>query len=297
MKKVLTLALVFAFGSYSAISFAQQSIAPSKIVQEDFIDGSVKSDTKLPMAISGYAQEGDTPIEGVENELKLPMAISGYTQEGDTPIEGVENELKLPMAISGYTQEGDTPIEGVENELKLPMAISGYTQEGDTQMDDAENELKLPKAISGYTQEGDTQMDDAENELKLPMAISGYMQESDVIVEDSEFGDEDLPTLQQSYTTEKHAKGFTYGNSPFFSGSKVTGDDFSLYPTLATDVVHVTSNLDGLVRMVVYDLNGDVKLVTRFESSFDLDVSGYGHGTFVVRIGRGGEYFTFKFLR
>ena len=137
--------------------------------------------------------------------------------------------------------------------------------------DAVKGDTKLPLAVSGYEVEGDTKYDAVKGDTKLPLAVSGYEVENTPKIKKNDF--------------------------PFYFDAKVTLDDFNVYPTIANDVVHITSNVDGIVRVVVYSLTGELKKNTRFEGSYDLDVTSYPHGTYVVRIGRASEVFTFKFIR
>ncbi len=83
----------------------------------------------------------------------------------------------------------------------------------------------------------------------------------------------------------------------FPTAQKLVVQDFTVYPTAATNIVNVEAQLDGLVKMFVVSMTGEVKTRVRFEGSYTLDVSNYAKGTYVIRIGRGSDYVTYKFMK
>ena len=268
MKKVLTLTLIL--GSLGMMN-AQQTISSAQMTLESQADETVKGDSQLPLATAGLTKQGDKKLETVKSDSQLPLATAGLTKQGDKKLETVKSDSQLPLATAGLTKEGDKKLETVKSDSQLPLATAGLTKQGDKKLETVKHNNQLPLAIAGYSKEDDKKLETVKGDSQLPLATAGFEVEESVKVKKSSF--------------------------PYFSGSKVTLDDFNVYPTLANDVVHITSNLDGLVQVVVFSLNGELKKNTRFEGSYDLDITDYAHGTYVVRIGRAGEVFTFKFVR
>lgn len=193
--------------------------------------------------------------------------------------------LALILSFGSFTM--------LQAQKKIPTAIM---QQEAKFKDISDSNTKLPKADATYSTEEVTNFDVTDSNTKLPMAIQGYTTEEDEVSSEVIENKNTMKTLDATYDTPSFIKNLDT-DTPFFYINKMTEGDFNVFPTLPANVVHATSNVEGLIIMFVYGPAGEVKLKTRFEGSYDIDVSSYGHGTYVVRIGRGGEFYTYKFLR
>ncbi|GEM_PF-4266791 len=127
---------------------------------------------------------------------------------------------------------------------------------------------------------------------------SGYTNESDAeagLKTEQTYG---VGTLACGYTKESGAEAPDVQDWAIALGaSKLSGSDFNLYPTNATDIVHIDANVPGLITIFVFDAHGIRMKADRFEGHYDLDVSNYEKGLYFVRLGRNGLYVSQKFIK
>ncbi len=309
MKKVLTLILIFA--GFTGVYAQSSTLAIGNETQTaeeptDFENGSVKHLTGLSignevqstieegtdtgkskksfeMAIGNEAQTAEEPTDFENGSVKHLTGLSIGNEVQSSIEEGTDtgkSKKSFEMAIGNEAQTAEEPTDFENGSVKhltglsIGNEVQSSIEEG---TDTGKSKKSFEMAIGNETQTAEEPTDFENGSVKYLTGLSIGNEVQSTIEEgtDYENGQIDLPELQ----------------TPF------SKDDIKLFPTVSSDIIRITTDINDIVKLRVVSLTGEVKLTTRFENEINLDISNYASGIYIAYINRGKQMTTFKFIK